>query len=121
MVLGAASLAVAEPKGNWQRAPQSPEEHAKRAAERVANEAVDAVVDELAGPQSSAGVPGSMPPGLAKKGKMPPGLAKQGKVPPGWEKGKKTGWGGEPKQESFIRRMIKGIFRRGEPAAPAAQ
>ena len=91
----------AEPKGRGRVASQSPEEHTKKAAGRVANEAVDAVADELAGTQSRTST--GMPPGLAKKGKMPPGLAKQGKTPPGWEKGKKAGWDGKPQQESLIR------------------
>ncbi len=82
----------------------------ERAAERVADEAVDAVLDELAGEEQSSA--SGMPPGLAKKGGMPPGLAKQGKVPPGWDKGRKAGWEDTPREESWIRRMVRGIFRR---------
>ena len=124
VVLGWVPVARAEPKGKgygYGKAPQSTEGHAKRAAERVANEAIDAVADELAGPQGGAAGSGGMPPGLSKKGKMPPGLEKQDKVPPGWDKGKKTGWGNAPKKESFVRRLIKGIFRRGQPETTPAQ
>jgi len=93
----------------------------KRAGERVTEEAVDAVVDELVGEnQGPAGAAG-MPPGLSKKGGLPPGLEKQGKVPPGWSKGQKTGWdrsrtAGKP--EGFLRRIIKGVFQR--PQGPKA-
>lgn len=86
---------------------------ASDAVKRTAVEAVDAVVDEIAGDDGAQGASG-MPPGLAKKGKMPPGLEKQGKVPPGWSKGNKVGWTGgsvQPKKESLVRRMIRGIFR----------
>ena len=86
----------------------------KGAVERIADEAVDAVVDEIVGDEAPSG----LPPGLAKQGKVPPGLAKQGKTPPGWEQGKKTGWGegaAGSKKESLLRRLIRGIFRRRTP------
>lgn len=94
----------------------------ERAAKHVAEEAVDAVADELLddkGRVTRSG-PGSLPPGLAKKGKMPPGLEQQGKTPPGWSHGKKTGWDkDQPPRESLVRRIIRKIFRRAtEPAQP---
>jgi len=89
--------------------------------EEVGREAVDAVADELLGKPAPAGSKG-MPPGLAKQGKTPPGLAKQGKTPPGWDKGRKQGWQDTPKQESLIRRVVRGIFGKAkEPAQPEAK
>jgi hypothetical protein len=96
--------------------------------EKIANEAMDGVADELLdekGKPSASGAKG-VPPGLAKKGKMPPGLAKQGKTPPGWSKGEKTGWDGAEEQPSPLRRLIRGIFRKAKqpaqpPSAPAPQ
>lgn len=41
------------------------------------------------------GIPGSEPPGLAKKGHPSYGLVKKDKVPPGWNKGEKEGWENE--------------------------
>ncbi|MDP3702800.1 MAG: hypothetical protein Q8R78_00205 [Candidatus Omnitrophota bacterium] len=101
---------------------QGVEQKVERAAKQVAEEAVDAVADELLddkGRVTRSG-PGSLPPGLAKKGKMPPGLEKQGKTPPGWSQGKKTGWDkDQPPRESLVRRVIRKIFRRAtEPAQP---
>jgi hypothetical protein len=96
----------------------------ERAAKDVAKEAVDAVADELLddkGRVTRTG-PGGMPPGLAKKGTMPPGLEKQGKTPPGWSHGKKTGWSkDQPQQESLVRRIIRGIFRKKQEPASAPQ
>ena len=116
VVLGVIGMAPAwaEPQGKGHGHPQSTEEHATKAAERVTNETIDAVADEVAGTPS--GTSKGMPPGLAKKDKMPPGLAKQGKTPPGWDKGRKEGWNQEPKKESLIRRIIHGIFRGKKPA-----
>lgn len=48
-------------------------------ADRIANEAADAVTDALIGKDSQG-----------SSGNIPPGLAKQGKTPPGWDKGKKA-------------------------------
>jgi hypothetical protein len=111
-VLCVAGVALAQPPGKGSGRDESLERKAERAAERVAGEAIDAVGDELAGPSARSG----RPPGLSKKDAMPPGLAKKDKVPPGWEKGKKTGWDGEPKKESLVRRIIRGIFRRSKPS-----
>ena len=111
-VLCVAGTAVAQPKGKGGGRDESLERKAERAAKRVAGEAIDAVGDELAGPSARSG----RPPGLSKKDAMPPGLAKKDKVPPGWEKGKKTGWDGQPKKESLVRRIIRGILRRGKPS-----
>ena len=112
MTLSLATAVWAKPpQGHGGGRPDTAGEHTKRAGDKVANEAVDAVTDELVGTSSSSGSTG-MPPGLAKQGKVPPGLAKQGKTPPGWEKGRKEGWkSGEPeKKEGWIRRTIRGIF-----------
>lgn len=74
-------------------------------ADRIANEAAEAVTDALTGEET-----GDMPPGLANKGTMPPGLAKQGKTPPGWDKGRKVGWN-KNRTDSPIKRWInKWIF-----------
>lgn len=118
VAIGMAATASAEPgRGRGHGQPQSTSEHIERAGKRVANEAVDAVADELTGTPGSPSSSG-MPPGLAKQGRMPPGLAKQNKTPPGWEHGKKQGWGSSaPKQESLIRRAIRGIFHRKQPPA----
>lgn len=108
----------AQGKGKGHGQESDVEGHAQRAGERVANEAINAVVDELAGDHGSAVFPGGGPPGLARQGKVPPGLAKQGKTPPGWAHGKKAGWDGQPEHESFIRRLIRGIFgRKAEPSS----
>lgn len=108
----AAPVWAKPPHGHGGGRPETAGQRAKKAADRVAGEAVDAVADELTGTTSSGS--SGMPPGLAKKGKMPPGLAKQGKTPPGWDKGRKEGWNGQqPKKESLIRRAVRGIFRRG--------
>ena len=122
LLLGVAGPVFAEHpgKGYGRANEESVDEHAKKAGKRVTNEAIDAVADEVAG-RPGATPSGGMPPGLAKKGKMPPGLAKQGKTPPGWEKGKKVGWGHEPKQESWIRRTVRGIFHRKQPTPPVPQ
>jgi len=105
----------AEPKGKGHGQAQSTEAHAKKAAGRVANEAIDAVADEVVG-TPPGGTSKGMPPGLAKKGTMPPGLERQGKTPPGWEKGRKEGWNKEPANESLLRRMVRGIFGGKKPA-----
>jgi len=83
---------------------------------------VDAVADELLDDKGRVTTTGPRPPGLAKKDKLPPGLEKQGKIPEGWSHGKKTGWvkTGEAKKESLVRRIIKGIFRRGQQPPPAS-
>ena len=73
-------------------------------ADRIADEAAEAVTDVLTGENA-----GDMPPGLAKKGTMPPGLAKQGKTPPGWDKGKKVGWG-KDQAESPIKNFTNWLF-----------
>ena len=117
VAVGMVATASAEPgKGRGHSQPQSTSEHVERAGKRVANEAVDAVANEVAGTSGSPSSSG-MPPGLAKQDKVPPGLAKQNKTPPGWKHGKKQGWenGGAPKQESLIRRVIHGIFHRQQP------
>jgi hypothetical protein len=116
LVSGAAFPAFAEHPGKGRGRPQeqSVEDHAEKAGKRVTKEAIDAVEDELTG-TPPGGTSKGLPPGLAKKGKMPPGLEKQGKTPPGWEKGKKAGWDKEPKQESWVRRTVRGIFGRGKP------
>lgn len=72
-------------------------------ADRIADEAADAVTDVLTG-KDSQGSPGNTPPGLAKQDKMPPGLAKQGKTPSGWDKGKKAGWNKEGKKRHAYQR-----------------
>jgi len=116
-----APSAVADPKGKRPRGPMSTEEKVKQVGKEVVNEAVDAVADELLddkGRVTRTGA-GSMPPGLSKKGRMPPGLEKQGKTPEGWSHGKKTGWDkDQPPRESLVRRMIRGIFRRGPKTEP---
>jgi hypothetical protein len=120
---------MAEPGKGKGRGPQKPEsttEHIEKTGKRVVNEAVDAVADELLDDKGRVTTTGSKPPGLAKKDKIPPGLEKQGKVPAGWSQGKKTGWDktGEPKKESLVRRIIRGIFRKKQepaPTPPAAQ
>jgi hypothetical protein len=112
----------------WAKPPQgkgkgAASSESKSAKERIKDETIDAVADELLGEDTPAATPSGMPPGLAKKGKMPPGLEKQGKVPPGWSKGQKQGWtqGAAPaKKESLIRRTVKRIFRgTPKPAEPS--
>ncbi len=81
----------------------------EKAGERIVDEAVDAVTDELVGEGSSS----------TRSGGMPPGLSKKGKTPPGWSKGKKVGWDKDsspPKRDSWVRRLIRGIFRGGQAA-----
>ena len=109
--LGVASPVFAQGQGKaYGRDGQAREDRGP--VERIADEAVDAVVDELVGEETTPS--GGMPPGLSKKGKMPPGLAKQGKTPPGWEKGKKAGWekseASAEKKKSWVRRLIGGLF-----------
>ncbi len=119
VTFGMATAVAAEPgKGHGRgAASDSTSEHVERAGRRVTNEAVDAVADELTGNRGIV-TSGSTPPGL--QGRRPPGLEKQDKTPPGWSKGKKTGWSeGQPKQESMIRRVVRGIFQR-KPAQPPA-
>jgi len=123
LALGITATANAQPgKGRGHGQPDSTEEHVERAGKRVVNEAADAVADELTGKPGSTS-PGGMPPGLAKQGKMPPGLEKQGKTPPGWSQGRKAGWDKAPgpRRESFIRRVIHGIFHPGQPSSPSTQ
>ena len=88
---------------------------AEDVGETVGKEVIDAVADEVTG--ETGGAKGR-PPGLSKKDKLPPGLEKQGKTPPGWEKGRKEGWEKTPgTNESGLRRLIRGIFKRSkEPA-----
>ena len=110
-------------RGRGSGQPDTTTESMKKAGRRVVDEAVDAAVDELIGEDQTGVTPSGMPPGLSKKGTMPPGLEKKGKVPAGWSKGKKEGWdqtaASSQKQEGFIRRLIKGIFR-GQKSAPPA-
>ncbi len=79
------------------------------AAERVGNEAADAIADVLTGKETKKTT-------TTTTGAMPPGLAKKGKTPPGWDKGKKTGWSKttEVKEEgeSPIHKFIKGLFNQ---------
>jgi hypothetical protein len=82
-------------------------------AERIANEVVDAVVEEAVGEQTQSG----LPPGLSKRGHLPPGLEKQGKTPPGWSKGTKEGWG-DGKKDSPLRKLIRGVLGRGKGTPP---
>jgi len=86
----------------------------ERVAEQAAEEAIDAVADELFDEEGRITTTGARPPGLSKKGTLPPGLEKQGKVPEGWSKGKKSGWEETEgtKREGLIRRVIRGIFGR---------
>jgi hypothetical protein len=85
LICGLASPAFAEPKGRGRDVvrEQGVDEHAEQAGTRVADEAIDAVADELAGEEGGGST--GMPPGLSKKGKLPPGLEQQGQTPPGWE------------------------------------
>ena len=120
LVLGMAATAGAEPgKGRGQGRPESTEEHVERAGKRVVNEAADAVADELTGNRGYVNSSGG-PPGL--QGRRPPGLEKQDKTPPGWSKGRKAGWDKtqQPQHESFIRRVIHGIFHRRQPSSPSS-
>jgi hypothetical protein len=120
LALSAAGPVWAQGRGHGlEKKEQSLERTTSRAAERVAEEAVDAVTDELAG--EDGGTAG-MPPGLAKKNKMPPGLEQQDKTPEGWAHGQKTGWDKTPgtQRESFVRRLIRGIFRRGQQPSSTA-
>jgi hypothetical protein len=126
LVLGVLMLGLVCPLV-WAKPPHGqgpPGSQTKSAKERVKDEVVDAVADELLGEDTPAPARAGMPPGLAKKGKMPPGLEKQGKVPPGWSKGRKEGWTGgaaPAKKESLIRRAVRRIFRgKPKPAEPAA-
>ena len=94
--------------------------------ERVTDELVDAVADELLGEDSTAQTTttthtGRTPPGVSNKGSLPPGLQKKGTVPPGWSKGNKKGWDGgttttttTKKKSSLLRRMVRSIFRGGK-------
>lgn len=96
----------------------------KSVTKAAANEAVDAVADELLGEvTATASSPAGMPPGLAKKNKMPPGLAKKDKIPPGWSKGEKKSWNQDgqttEKKPSLIRRMVRKVFH-GSPKAEEA-
>ena len=117
MSLWLCTPAFAESAGKGRGKGDADRSSIERQGERVVHEAVDAVVDEAVGDHGTSG----MPPGLAKQGKMPPGLAKQGKTPPGWDKGQKEGWG-DGKKESPLRRLIRGIFRKGPPKPdPTAQ
>jgi hypothetical protein len=113
LIVGLASPAFAKHEGHGHVHPSK--------AEQVANEAMDAVADELLDEQGRVRAGGG-PPGLAKQGKLPPGLEKQGKTPPGWSRGKKTGWDGKAttERQSPLRRLIRGIFRKSQqPAQPA--
>lgn len=128
-VLAFCGPALAQPPGHGQGAskrqgigspaPQSTAEHAKQAAEHVANEAVDAAMDSAVQELTGSPAPGTMPPGLSKGEKLPPGLEKQGKTPPGWSQGQKTGWGKTPgastNPEGLIHRFVKGLFGQGKP------
>lgn len=116
LALWIAAPLFAQPPGHGRPRTDTTEERIKRRSHDVANEAVDAVADELTGTPSTSG----RPPGLAKKGKLPPGLAKQNKVPPGWSKGRKEGWG-DGQKESPIRKLIRAIFRKPAPPAAPAQ
>ncbi|HEX9781003.1 MAG TPA: hypothetical protein VGB20_07305 [bacterium] len=123
LVLGMAGAAWAGDPGTGKARGRQDEglgEAAQGAAERAAKAAVDAAADALAGEDAPSGANG-MPPGLSKQGKTPPGLAKQEKTPPGWDKGKKAGWTEEPKQESFIRKMMRGVFGGGTKAGETLQ
>ena len=116
LALWVAAPLFAQPPGHGRARTETTEEHIKRRSHDVANEAADAVADELTGKPASSG----MPPGLAKKGELPPGLAKKHKVPPGWSKGRKEGWG-DGQKESPLRKLIRGIFRKPAPPAAPAQ
>lgn len=110
--------AFAKEKGRGIGSGHSETTRSERAGQKVSEEVIDAVADELAGTPEPAAE--GLPPGLAKKEKLPPGLAKKGKIPPGWEKGKKEGWDNSASatQESGIRRAIRGIFRRTKESPP---
>ena len=116
LALGVAAPLFAQPPGRGRPRVETTEEHIKRRSHEVANEAVDAVAEEVTGQSTPSG----MPPGLAKKGALPPGLAKKNKVPPGWSKGRKEGWG-DGQKASPLRTLIRRIFRKPAPPAAPAQ
>jgi hypothetical protein len=111
--------AYAKDKGHGPQVNQHSTPSTATTQERVKDEIVDAVADELLGEDSSQRTTtGSRPPGMSKQDSVPPGLEKKGKVPPGWSKGEKKGWDASTtttmmteKEDSLLRRMVRSVFR----------